>query len=35
MMMVDLTRFQKHFEASARVMDTVNRLMDEIMSLVR
>ena len=33
--MVDLTRFQKHFEASARVMDTVNRLMDEIMSLVR
>ena len=33
--MVDLSRFQKHFEASARVMDTVNRLMDEILQLVR
>ncbi|MBV70321.1 MAG: flagellar hook-associated protein FlgK [Myxococcales bacterium] len=33
--MVDLSRFQKHFEASARVMDTVNRLMDELMQLVR
>ncbi|MGC6416958.1 MAG: flagellar hook-associated protein FlgK [Bradymonadia bacterium] len=33
--MVDLNRFQKHFEASARVMDTVNRMMDEIMQLVR
>jgi flagellar hook-associated protein 1 FlgK len=29
--MVDLSRFQKYFEASARVMDTVNRLMDEIL----
>ncbi len=33
--MVDLTRFQKHFEASARVMSTVNRLMDELLQLVR
>jgi len=33
--MVDLSRYQKHFEASARVMDTVNRLMDEILQLVR
>ena len=33
--MVDLSRFQKHFEASARVMSTVNRLMDEVLQLVR
>jgi flagellar hook-associated protein 1 len=33
--MVDLSRYQKHFEASARVMSTVNRLMDEILQLVR
>lgn len=33
--MVDLSRYQKHFEASARVMSTVNRLMDEVLQLVR
>jgi flagellar hook-associated protein 1 FlgK len=33
--MVDLSRFQKHFEASARVMDTVNRLMESVLQLVQ
>ena len=33
--MVDLSRYQKHFEASARVMSTVNRLMDEVLQLIR
>ncbi|MBU0552381.1 flagellar hook-associated protein FlgK [Myxococcota bacterium] len=33
--MVDLTRFQKHFEASTRVIQTVDQMLDEVLSLVR
>ena len=32
--LVDLTRFQKHFQANTRVLDTANRLMDEIMRMI-
>lgn len=32
--LVDLTRFQKHFEANARVLETTNRLLDEVMRLM-
>jgi flagellar hook-associated protein 1 FlgK len=32
--LVDLTRFQKHFEANTRVLETANRLMDEIMRMI-
>lgn len=33
--MLDLTRFQKHFEASSRVINTVNQLLDSLMNLLR
>lgn len=32
--LVDLTRFQKHFQANTRVLETTNRLMDEVMRIV-
>ena len=32
--LVDLTRFQKHFQANTRVLETANRLMDEIMRMI-
>jgi flagellar hook-associated protein 1 FlgK len=33
--MIDLTRFQKHFEANSRVVTTVNQLLDSILQLIR
>ena len=33
--MIELTRFQKHFEAQSRVISLVDRLMDSVLSLVR
>ncbi len=33
--MVQLSRFQKHFEASSRVITTVDRLLDTVMALVQ
>ncbi len=32
--LVDLTRFQKHFEANTRELETAKRLMDEIMRMI-
>lgn len=32
--MIDLTRFQKHFEANTRVVSTVDRLLDAVLALV-
>ena len=32
--LVDLTRFQKHFQANTRVLETTNRLMDEVMRMI-
>jgi flagellar hook-associated protein 1 FlgK len=33
--MIDLTRFQKHFEANSRIVSTVNQLLDSIMEIIR
>lgn len=33
--MIDLTRFQKHFEANTRVIQAVDQLLDAVLSLVR
>ena len=32
--LVDLTRYQKHFQANTRVLETTNRLMDEVMRMI-
>ena len=32
--LVDLTRYQKHFQANTRVLETTNRLLDDLMRLV-